>query len=155
MPKPKREQRKALTISVRNGFRLEVDTETSRRMAAMPQKDTKPELIVRQILHRLGVRYRLSNRDLPGSPDVANRSRRWVIFVHGCFWHQHPGCCQRTPIRNRDYWLAKFERNLERDRENAEDLREQGFEVITVWECETRAAEETLAARLHAALCDR
>jgi DNA mismatch endonuclease (patch repair protein) len=155
LPMPKRPKPKELAISVRDGFALEVDTETSERMAGIRQKDTKPELIVRRILRRLGIQYRVANRDLPGSPDIANRRRRWAMFVHGCFWHRHPGCrLTTTPTRNRDFWLAKFERNVERDRERADELREKGFEVITVWECETREPE-ALVVRLHAELGSR
>ena len=134
--------------SVRDGFVLEVDEETSQRMAGIRQKGTKPELIVRRVLRRLGVHYRLQNRDLPGSPDLANRRRKWAVFVHGCFWHRHPGChLTTTPKRNREFWAAKFARNVERDRQRADELRAAGFEVVTVWECETRAPE-VLAMRL-------
>lgn len=137
-----------LRTSVRDGFTLEVDEQTSLRMAGIRQQGTKPELIVRRILHRLGIHYRLQNRDLPGSPDLANRRRKWVVFVHGCFWHRHPGChLTTTPTRNQAFWLAKFERNVERDRERAEQLRARSFAVVTVWECETRTPEQ-LATRL-------
>ncbi|PRP93145.1 Very short patch repair protein [Enhygromyxa salina] len=146
---------KPLSTSVRDGFTLEVDPETSRRMAGIRQKGTKPELIVRRILRRLGIHYRLANRDLPGSPDLANRRRKWALFVHGCFWHRHPGCrLTTTPTRNREFWLAKFERNQERDRQRAAELRERGIEVVTVWECETRDPE-TLATRLLSELGQR
>jgi DNA mismatch endonuclease (patch repair protein) len=139
-----------LTSVVRDGFTLEVDRETSERMAGVRQKGTKPELIVRRILRRLGIHYRVANRGLPGSPDLANRRRHWVVFVHGCFWHRHPGChLSTTPTRNQEFWLAKFERNVERDQQRASELRELGFRVVTVWECETRTPE-SLAVRLQA-----
>jgi DNA mismatch endonuclease, patch repair protein len=155
MPKTKYEKPGELTTSVRDGFALEVDEGTSVRMAGIRQKGTKPELIVRRILRRLGIHYRLANRDLAGSPDLANRSRRWVVFVHGCFWHRHDGCAlTTTPKRNREFWLAKFERNVERDCQSAAELGRLGFEVVTVWECETRDLE-ALALRLHAELADR
>jgi DNA mismatch endonuclease (patch repair protein) len=146
MPKPPKPR--TLTISVRDGFALEVDDATSARMAGIRQKDTKPELIVRRIVRRLGFGYRTSNRELPGSPDLANRRRKWAMFVHGCFWHRHPGCrLTTTPKRNQEFWLAKFERNQQRDRQNEAELQALGFQVITVWECETRDPER-LAARL-------
>jgi DNA mismatch endonuclease (patch repair protein) len=144
-----------LTSTVRDGFTIEVNAETSARMAGIRQKDTKPELIVRQILRRLGIHYRVANRDLPGSPDIANRRRKWVVFVHGCFWHRHPGCrLTTTPTHNREFWLAKFARNVERDEQRAAELREKGFRVLTVWECETREPER-LAERLQEELGDR
>jgi DNA mismatch endonuclease (patch repair protein) len=124
-------------------------------MAGIRQKGTKPELIVRATMTVLGHRYRVENRDLAGSPDLANRARRWAIFVHGCFWHRHPGCrLASTPKRNADFWLAKFERNVERDRAVVSSLEEIGFTVVVVWECETRTPEQ-LATRLHVELSDR
>jgi DNA mismatch endonuclease (patch repair protein) len=117
--------------------KLETDPDTSRRLGRVRQKGTKPELEVRRLLHRLGHRFRVENRDLPGSPDVANRTRRWAVFVHGCFWHQHPGCPQATtPKRNRAFWKGKFEANRRRDRRAADALRRDGYSVVTVWECE-------------------
>jgi DNA mismatch endonuclease, patch repair protein len=152
MAKDSYDKPKQIKTSVRDGFVLEVDTQTSGRMADIRQKGTKPELIVRQLVRSLGLHYRLNNRGLPGSPDLANRRHRWAVFVHGCFWHRHPGCrLTTTPSRNREFWLAKFERNVARDRQRSEELRALGFEVITVWECETRDPER-LAARLKAEL---
>jgi len=123
-------------------------------MRRQRRRDTKPEILVRRLLHRMGHRYRIRNRDLPGSPDLANRSRRWVMFVHGCYWHQHPGCPRATvPRRNRDWWLAKFEANRQRDRRKEEQLRSDGFRVLVVWECETRdleALEERLGREMPA-----
>lgn len=117
---------------------LIVDPETAARLARIPQARTKPELIVRRELHRLGKRFRVHNRDLPGNPDIANRSKRWAIFVHGCFWHHHPGCKRATiPKRNREFWLSKFAANRERDRRSEKALEQRGFQVITIWECET------------------
>lgn len=132
----------------RDGFDLEVDEATSQRMAGIRQKDTKPELIVRRILTELGLRYRLTNRDLPGSPDIANRSRRWAIFVHGCYWHRH-GCRHTTtPKRNTAFWEAKFRRNVERDRHAQEQMRRLGYEALTIWECETRGTANLARERL-------
>ncbi len=137
-----------LRLAAREGFVIEVDDETSVRMANIGQRDTKPEMIVRKILHALGHRYRVDNRDLPGRPDIANRKRRWVIFVHGCYWHHHEGCRLATiPTRNRDFWMAKFLRNRARDATRARECVEHGYRVVTVWECETRSPT-TLASRL-------
>lgn len=141
-----------VTEKIKDGHLLRVDEETSRRMARIRQRDTKPELIVRKILHAQGHRFRVRNRDLPGSPDIANRARRWVVFVHGCYWHRHGCKATTTPTRNREFWLAKFARNVERDRERADTLREAGYTVVVVWECETKRSLGELGARLQAAL---
>ena len=115
------------------------DAATSARLAKIRQRDTKPEIQVRKALFDLGHRFRVSNRDLPGSPDVANRTREWAVFVHGCFWHAHPGCPKATvPKRNREFWKKKFSDNRVRDERVANELRAAGFEVVIVWECETR-----------------
>lgn len=108
-------------------------------MLLQRRRDTKPELLVRRQLHDLGISFRLSNRDLPGSPDIANRRRRWAIFVHGCFWHQHPACRGATfPKRNRGFWREKFAQNARRDQKKIAALEAAGFTVLVVWECETR-----------------
>jgi DNA mismatch endonuclease, patch repair protein len=134
---------------------LETDPETSQRLGRVRQKGTKPELEVRRVIHVLGHRFRIDNRDLPGSPDVANRARRWVVFVHGCFWHQHPGCRRATvPKRNHSFWVAKFEANRRRDRRVAAALRRQGYTVMTTWECEARVPER-LSRRLERLLGTR
>ena len=120
-------------------WRLKLDAETSVRMAGVRQEDTAAELVVRRILSSLGHRYRVRNRDLPGSPDVANRRQRWAVFVHGCFWHRHADCKRATtPKANADFWCGKFERNMERDRDNEAKLKEMGWRVLVIWECETR-----------------
>ena len=107
------------------------------RMSRQRQKDTQAEVLVRSLLHRLGHRFRAGNRDLPGSPDAANRSRRWAVFVHGCYWHAHEGCPRHTvPRRNREFWEEKFRANRARDARVVDELRERGFVVVTVWECE-------------------
>jgi DNA mismatch endonuclease (patch repair protein) len=147
MPK-KYEPKDTLRLTAREGFVIEVDDETSVRMANIGQRDTKPEMIVRKILQALGHRYRVDNGDLPGRPDIANRKRRWVIFVHGCYWHHHEGCRLATvPTRNRDFWMAKFMRNRARDATRAGECAANGYRVVTVWECETRSPT-TLASRL-------
>lgn len=92
---------------------------------------------MRRLASSLGLRYRTKNRDLPGAPDLANRSKRWAIFVHGCYWHAHEHCPRATvPKRNRDFWRAKFSANRARDAKSAGDLETLGFRVMTVWECE-------------------
>lgn len=124
------------------------DEDALRRMRRQRQKDTKPELLVRRLVHALGHRFRLGNRDLPGSPDLANRSRRWAIFVHGCYWHAHQGCPRHTvPKRNRDFWLKKFAANRARDQRAEQLLRDRGFAVLVVWECEINDPR-TLGERL-------
>jgi DNA mismatch endonuclease, patch repair protein len=141
-----------LRYRVREGHLLEVDDATSVRMAGVRQKGTRPELVVRRSLSALGRRYRLNNRDLDGSPDLANRAQRWVVFVHGCFWHRHGCKASTTPTRNREFWEAKFARNVERDRRAAAALRALGYTVIVIWECETKRGVEALTATLSAAL---
>ena len=120
-----------------------LDAEARRRlMARFKGKDTKPEMLVRRALHRLGFRFRLHRRDLPGSPDVVLPGRRTALFVHGCFWHQHEGCrTARVPATRPEFWTAKLQRNKERDASNLADLMELGWRALVVWECEARAAD--------------
>ena len=111
----------------------------SDHMRRIRKTDTKPELAVRRLVHGMGYRYRLHRRDLPGTPDLVFPSRRKVIFVHGCFWHQHD--CrlgQKQPSTNRDYWLPKLARNVERDAENQTRLAQLGWKALIVWECEIK-----------------
>ncbi|HSY49118.1 MAG TPA: very short patch repair endonuclease [Thermoanaerobaculia bacterium] len=109
---------------------------TSRRMANVRRAATAPELLARKILSGFGIRYRTSNRDLPGSPDLANRRHGWVVFVHGCFWHRHPRCRRTsTPTRNVTYWTEKFRANVRRDRQASSALEQAGWRVYTIWEC--------------------
>ncbi|MDE6551392.1 MAG: very short patch repair endonuclease [Muribaculaceae bacterium] len=112
----------------------------SRCMAAIKGKDTKPEMIVRKYLFSRGLRYRVNNRKLPGSPDIVLKKYKTVIFVDGCFWHAHRGCkYYRLPKSNVDFWRAKIARNIARDYVNNVDLELAGWKVIRVWECEIRA----------------
>jgi len=112
-------------------------------MRKVKSGDTGPELIVRRMLHRLGFRFRLHQRHLPGSPDIVLARHRTVVLVHGCFWHRHVGCNHATnPVSNAEYWLAKFERNMRRDRQSSKELKAMGWRVVTVWECETRNPEK-------------
>ncbi|WP_380602943.1 very short patch repair endonuclease [Steroidobacter flavus] len=116
---------------------LTTDTH-SRRMAQVRQRGTAPELAVRHAARLAGLRYTTRNPDLPGSPDLANRTRHIAIFVHGCYWHRHAGCPKATtPRTNRRFWLAKFGRNRQRDRAAVGALRELGYRVLIVWQCET------------------
>ena len=111
-------------------------------MRAVRGKDTKPEMAVRRALHRLGLRFRLQQRDLPGRPDIVLPRHRLAVFVHGCFWHHHSACPKATMPKTRvDFWSSKLEANQARDRRVASDLVEAGWRVLTVWECETRNAE--------------
>jgi DNA mismatch endonuclease (patch repair protein) len=111
----------------------------SRNMAAIKCKDTSPELIVRSIVHRMGFRYRLHKKDLPGKPDIVLVSRKKIIQVHGCFWHMHKCRFGRVvPATNADFWSSKRQSNASRDRHICRLLRQLGWEVLTVWECETR-----------------
>ncbi|MGX5777624.1 very short patch repair endonuclease [Methylorubrum zatmanii] len=122
-----------------------IDPSVSARMAVVRGKDTRPEMVVRRLVHAMGYRYRLHRCDLPGSPDLVFPGRKKVVFVHGCFWHRHDGCKRAsTPIDRADYWQAKFLRNVQRDAQNVADLEAAGWSVLVVWECETRAA--TLSA---------
>lgn len=131
---------------------LVTDVATSYRMKQVKQRDTQPERDVKRILRRQGLHYRRRNRDLPGNPDFANRSRRWAIFVHGCFWHGHEGCPGGTvPGRNRPFWKRKMERNRVRDRRAVADLADAGFTVLVIWECElkeTGSIEERIRQKL-------
>ncbi|MDW4499157.1 DNA mismatch endonuclease Vsr [Sulfitobacter sp. D35] len=112
----------------------------SERMRRVRNRDTKPELLVRHLVHGMGYRYRLHRRDLPGSPDLVFISRRKVIFVHGCFWHRHadPDCkLARLPKSKLDFWESKLETNRERDERNVARLKELGWDVLIIWECQT------------------
>jgi len=113
----------------------------SANMRRIRSKDTNPELALRSLIHRLGYRFRLHRKDLPGKPDMVFPSRRKVIFVHGCFWHQHPGCREgRVPGSRLEYWGPKLRRNQERDRASQAALTGQGWHCLTVWECELKDA---------------
>lgn len=119
-------------------------------MGRIRSKDTKPEVKTRSAVHALGRRFRIHVADLPGKPDLANKARRWVIFVHGCFWHSHENCqLASKPRSNVSYWGEKIAWNQLRDAAHEHDLRELGYDVLIVWECETRddsRLREVLAA---------
>lgn len=117
--------------------------ERSERMSRVRNKDTKPELALRRLVHKLGDRYRLHGKDLPGRPDLVFKARRKVIFVHGCFWHRHDGCALcRWPKSRLDFWKPKLESNQERDRENQKRLSDLGWSFMVVWECELKDPEQ-------------
>ena len=126
----------------------DVDPLRRRIMSAVRGRDTKPEMMVRRLLHSMNYRYRLHRQDLPGRPDVVFESQQKVIFVHGCFWHRHPGCKKTTsPEKRADFWCDKFDRNVQRDREVERKLAEMGWHSLVVWECEAKAPED-LATKL-------
>ncbi len=111
----------------------------SENMARVRGKDTTPEIVVRKLLHRMGRRFRLHRNDLPGTPDIVLPGSRQVIFVNGCFWHRHEGCCRTTTPGTRvEFWEKKFAATVARDARNRGALEAAGWEVIVVWECQTR-----------------
>ncbi|WP_242415542.1 very short patch repair endonuclease [Sphingomonas panni] len=125
------------------GSEVLVDPARSELMRRVKGKDTKPELVVRRLLHKLGYRFRLHRKDLPGRPDIVLPKFRTAIFVHGCFWHRHPGCRKAsTPKTRADFWQAKFDANVARDERNVADLSSAGWMVVTVWECETKSIDD-------------
>ncbi|MDP6636416.1 MAG: DNA mismatch endonuclease Vsr [Phycisphaerae bacterium] len=122
----------------------------SRIMRRVRSENTKPEMVVRRLAHGLGYRFRLHRKDLPGRPDLVFAGRRKIIFVHGCFWHQHS--CRRgsrTPSTRREYWLAKLQGNVARDKTVVRRLRTLGWGVMVVWECQTTPGKlDRLAGRI-------
>jgi DNA mismatch endonuclease (patch repair protein) len=108
-------------------------------MSRIKGKDTKPELVVRSILHKMGYRFRLHRKDLPGTPDIVLPKYKTVIFLHGCFWHRHKGCKYAyTPKSRVKFWKDKFAETVKRDKQHLKQLKENGWEVFIVWECETK-----------------
>lgn len=132
--------------------RLRAPLTRSEMMGRVRSKDTTPEVRTRSAAHALGHRFRIHVADLPGKPDLANKARRWAIFVHGCFWHPHEKCrLASKPRSNTGYWSDKLARNQERDAIHEQALRDFGYRVLVVWECETRddaKVREVLAAFL-------
>ena len=121
-------------------------------MSRIRGRDTIPEKRVRSLLHRLGFRFSLHRQDLPGKPDIVLPSRGAVVFVHGCFWHQHQGCRNSSmPSTRRSFWEAKLNGNVARDDRNGEALQLLGWKVLTVWECELDD-EDGVARRMETAL---
>lgn len=114
-------------------------------MSRIRGKDTKPEMSVRRIAHGLGYRFRIHRRDLPGSPDMVFPRLRKIIFVHGCYWHQHRGCRYAyLPKSNTEFWKRKFDANVARDNSSVAKLEKLGWEVLIVWECETKDQDKLL-----------
>ena len=123
----------------------------SEMMAGIRGRDTAPELVVRRVAHRLGLRFRLQRKDLPGRPDLVFPRYRLAVFVHGCFWHRHGECRYAyTPKSRIAFWTEKFARNVARDQRTREALRDLGWRVLVIWECETRDEE---AVRRYLAEC--
>jgi DNA mismatch endonuclease (patch repair protein) len=119
-------------------------------MGRVRRSGTTPELAVRRIFSSGGIRYRLKNRDLPGAPDLANRRQKWVVFVHGCYWHRHRGCARATtPKTNTNFWAQKFLQNQARDASVIRSLRAMGFRVIVIWECQVNWAGRRAVRLLH------
>lgn len=118
-------------------------------MSRIRSRDTKPERVLRSALHHQGLRFRLHRKDLPGTPDIVFPKHRLVVFVHGCFWHQHPGCANATmPTHNRDFWAKKLRGNVERDDRQVRELERVGWQVIITWECEIRAEITSVVQRI-------
>ena len=118
-------------------------------MSRIRSKNTKPELIVRSLLHRMGFRFRLNRKDLPGRPDIVLPKYKTVIFVHGCFWHRHKGCkVATTPSTRREFWEKKFKDNVARDERNQRDLRQLGWHVYVLWECQVKKDPIAIIQRL-------
>lgn len=122
-------------------------TERSAFMARIRGKNTKPELIVRRLLHRLGYRFRIHYKGVLGRPDLAFTARRKAVFVHGCFWHGHEGCRHaHVPATRSEFWAEKFAKNRERDQRQAEAAEAMGWQVLIVWECELKEREQLTQA---------
>lgn len=126
----------------------------SRNMSRVRGKDTASEMLVRRLVHRMGFRYRLHRRDLPGTPDLVFSSRRKVIFVHGCFWHQHNCKRGKRPSSNVEFWNAKLDGNSRRDKTNILSLQKNNWSVLVVWECETKQLD-VLSRRIQRFLDDK
>ena len=117
-------------------------------MSKIKSRNTKPEMIVRRYLHKSGLRFSLHNSKLPGSPDIVFKSRKVIVFVNGCFWHGHMNCSKfKIPLTNVEFWTNKILSNVERDRKNKKQLRQLGYRVFTVWQCQlnSKTQEKTLS----------
>jgi DNA mismatch endonuclease, patch repair protein len=122
-------------------------------MSRIKGKDTAPELALRSMLHRAGYRFRIHRDDLPGKPDIYLGGYRTAVFVHGCYWHRHPGCGKATtPKTDTQKWLDKFAATVRRDQRKQTELEAQGIKVLTVWECELEADPEAVLAQLRSHL---
>jgi DNA mismatch endonuclease (patch repair protein) len=115
----------------------------SKIMSSVKSKDTKPEIIVRKLLHSMGYRFRLHREDLPGTPDIVLPKYKKVIFVHGCFWHGHEGCPRaKLPKTNKEFWRVKITKNMARDAETMQDLSRTGWQSLVIWTCEIKDLEQ-------------
>lgn len=121
--------------------------ERSERMSRVHNRDTKPEMIARRLVHGMGYRYRLHDKTLPGHPDLVFSKRRKVVFIHGCMWHQHGCNIYRQPKSRLEFWEPKLRRNVERDRENQARLHDIGWDVLVIWECEAEQRDKTVLMR--------
>ena len=125
----------------------------SENMRRIRSGETKPEILLRGALYKKGLRYRIHYKGLPGKPDIVFPKYRLAVFIHGCFWHQHPGCREASdPLSNRDYWLPKLRLNVERDKEHNEMLLLLGYDVLTLWECQIEKNPEEAARAVIARL---
>jgi DNA mismatch endonuclease (patch repair protein) len=114
-------------------------------MGRVKGRDTKPEMLVRSLIHRMGFRFRVHRRDLPGNPDIVLPRHHKVIFVHGCFWHGHPGCLRsKRPTTNQPFWDRKLDGNLQRDKRFQEELFSMGWKVLVIWQCETKVPDNLM-----------
>jgi DNA mismatch endonuclease (patch repair protein) len=120
--------------------------ERSQLMAKIKGKNTAPELAVRSLLHRAGLRFRIHVRALPGTPDIVLPRHRTIVFIHGCFWHRHSGCkIATTPQTHKKFWADKFARNVANDRKHLRQLRRLGWRVVTIWSCQLQNPNRILA----------
>lgn len=123
-------------------------------MSRIRSKDTRPEKVVRSLLHRMGYRFRLHVKSLPGTPDIVLPKFKTVIFVHGCFWHRHPGCrFAYTPKSRVDFWMKKFEQNVKSHEKATGELKDQGWRTFVIWECELSGLD-SLGRKLSNLLCE-
>lgn len=114
-----------------------------KNMQHIRSQNSKPEKVVRTFLHKHGLRFRLHRKDLPGKPDIVLPKYNAVIFINGCFWHQHPRCKRATiPKSNRDYWIPKLEKNKKRDKKNKKLLKDLGWKIIIIWECQLKTNQQ-------------
>ena len=127
--------------------------ERSRLMAKIKGKNTRPEIAVRSLLHRVGYRFRIHVSSLPGRPDIVLPKYRTVVFVHGCFWHRHKGCKASTnPKSHKRFWSDKFARNIANDKKHRRQLRHMGWKVVTVWQCQLKRPDLVLR-RINGIIC--
>ncbi|MGO8943896.1 MAG: very short patch repair endonuclease [Syntrophobacteraceae bacterium] len=136
-----------------NGTDIFSKAKRSQIMSVVRSKDTKPEKVVRSKLHAAGFRFRLHRHDLTGNPDIVLPKHRVAIFVHGCFWHQHPNCKKKTiPKQNSAFWEKKLLRNVQRDHAAYRELTELGWEIVVIWECEVKKRPDGVIEKIEQAI---